>query len=70
MIDYEKMLLSIKSHIVNSGLELDEIAQGMGISIKTLKSYLSGKTKPRVSKIISLCELLNIKAQTLLGLDE
>ena len=59
MKDYEKMLLSIKSHIVNSGLELDEIAQGMGISIKTLKSYLSGKTKPRVSKIISLSGFVN-----------
>ena len=68
MVDVENMRLSLKSHIENSGFELSKIAEAMGVSMKTLKNYISGKTLPRIAQIVKLCLFLNVSAQSLLGL--
>ena len=70
MTNIEKIRLNLKTYIVNSGLELNTIAECMGVSLKTLNNYLSGRTMPRLLQIRNLCKLLNIKAQSLLGLDD
>ncbi len=67
-MSYSEILLSIKSHIENSGLTLQQVADAMGISIKTLKSHLVGKTKPRINHIEKLCLILNVLPSKLLGL--
>ncbi|MCI8733402.1 MAG: helix-turn-helix transcriptional regulator [Clostridia bacterium] len=49
------------------GISLQTLAKQLNISEGTLRSYISGKTAPRVTAIASMCIVLKISADYLLG---
>lgn len=49
------------------GISLQTLAKQLNISEGTLRSYISGKTAPRVAAIASMCIVLKISADYLLG---
>lgn len=69
MKNYIEIIDSIKKRSDNSGLSLKQVAEGMNINVRTLKGYLSGKTKPRVRHIYMFCLVLNVSPNDLLGFD-
>ena len=69
MQTYKEVMASLKTRIENSGLTMQQVAECMNISVRTLKSYLSGKTLLRVRHIYGLCFILKISPNALLGFE-
>lgn len=46
-----------------------ELAQQIGLNIKSIKDWESGVSLPSAKTIIKLCQLLNVSSDYLLGLD-
>ena len=68
MIPYEQVVVKLNKAVEQSGLSKAEIAKMMGVSEKTLKNYLSGKTKPRVTALVKLCKAINRTPDEIIGL--
>ncbi len=49
------------------GISLQTLAKQLNISEGTLRSYISGKTAPRATAIASICRVLKVSADYLLG---
>ncbi|MBD5100841.1 MAG: helix-turn-helix transcriptional regulator [Clostridiales bacterium] len=68
MITYEQIQVKLSQAIEQSGLSKAEIAKMIGVKEKTLRNYLSGKTKPQVYVFAKLCGALNLNPNEILCL--
>lgn len=53
--------ITIKSARVNMGLTQEDVAKAVGVTKKTVGSWESGKTLPKLEKIEPLCNLLGVQ---------
>ena len=66
--NYDEVRARMKYYIEESGVEYEKVAKQMGVSLKTLYNYLSGRSMPSVIQIRNLCVFLDIDANELLGI--
>ena len=55
---------------LTSGLSPKELSENIGVAKSTYSLYESGKREPNVDTIKKIASILNISADTLLGLDD
>jgi len=55
---------------LKSGLSQKELSENIGVAKSTYSLYESGKREPNVDTIKKIASILNISADTLLGLDD
>lgn len=53
--------ISIRAARVNKNLTQEQVGKALGVSKKTVGSWESGKTTPKLDKIEPLCDLLGVK---------
>lgn len=53
--------ITIKAARVNMGLTQEDVAKAVGVTKKTVGSWESGKTLPKLEKIEPLCNLLGVQ---------
>ena len=66
--NYDKVRARMRYYIEESGVEYEKVAEQMGVSLKTLYNYLSGRTMPGLIQIRNFCVFLDINANELLGI--
>ncbi len=54
----------------SKGMSQKEVADGIGVAKSTYSLYESGNREPNVQTIKKIADLLNISADTLLGINE
>lgn len=59
----------LESAIEKSGCTKTEAAHMMGVSPSAVSMWCKGNRVPSVANLISLCELLGVSADELLGID-
>ncbi len=57
--------ISLKAARVNSGFTQRDVAEKLNVTKKTVSSWESGKTMPKLDKIEALCSLYNISFDSL-----
>ena len=55
------MAITLKAARINAGYTQQEVAECVGVSVSTIKSWESGKTYPKQPQIECLCELFGLK---------
>ena len=55
---------------LKSGLSQKELSENIGVAKSTYSLYESGKREPNVDTIKKIASILNVSADTLLGLDD
>lgn len=55
------MAITLKAARINAGLTQQALAELVGVSVSTIKSWESGKTYPKQPQIESLCKLFGLK---------
>lgn len=55
------MTITLKAARVNKGITQEELADTLKVSKKTISSWESGKTVPKIDKIQSLCAALGME---------
>lgn len=68
--NYDEVRARMKYCIEKRRVEYEEVAKQMGVSLKTLYNYLSGKTMPSVIQIRNFCVFLDIDANELPGITD
>ena len=66
MITIEQIKQCMVEEIKYSGVKRKQIAQKLGISDKTLSSYMRGNRLPPIDFIANLCVLLDLDANDIL----
>jgi len=54
------MRISMKAARINANLTQAEMASRLGVTKKTIGSWESGKTKPKLDKVEPICSLLGV----------
>jgi DNA-binding XRE family transcriptional regulator len=54
------MRITLKAARINKGFTQNDVAETLHVTKKTVGSWESGKTKPKVDKIEPLCELYGL----------
>lgn len=54
------MRISLKAARINANLTQAEMARRLGVGKKTVGSWESGKTKPKLDKVEPICSLLGV----------
>lgn len=62
-----EMLLKIKE---DRGMLQKDIAEGVGVSLRSYQRYETGERKPDSEVIIRMCKFFNVSANYLLGLSD
>lgn len=70
MITLEQIRAKLISAIRNSGMTQTELAKRVGISQKTIASYLMGKAMPALDTLANLCEVLDLDGNDILCIHE
>lgn len=55
------MTITLKAARVNKGITQEELADTLKVSKKTISSWESGKTVPKIDKIQPLCSTLGVE---------
>lgn len=55
------MKITLKAARVNAGLTQEQVKEKTGISRSTLVGWESGKTRPRLGKLIEVCNLYGVQ---------
>lgn len=55
------MTITLKAARVNRGITQEELADTLKVSKKTISSWESGKTVPKIDKIQPLCSTLGVE---------
>lgn len=55
------MTITLKAARVNRGITQEELASMLNVSKKTISSWESGKTVPKIDKIEPLCSTLGVE---------
>ncbi len=55
------MKITLKAARVNAGLTQEQVKEKTGISRSTLVGWESGKTRPRLDKLIEVCNLYGVQ---------
>ena len=61
---------NLKEARLKSGLSQKELSENIGVAKSTYSLYESGKREPNVDTIKKIASLLNVSADTLLGIEE
>lgn len=61
---------NLKEARLKSGLSQKELSENIGVAKSTYSLYESGKREPNVDTIKKIASILNVSADTLLGLDD
>lgn len=60
----------LKEEIINSGMTLKQIAEKVGVSPEMITQYYTTKKLPKLDTFCSLCNVLSVSADYLLGLKD
>ncbi|WP_251393100.1 helix-turn-helix domain-containing protein [Mediterraneibacter agrestimuris] len=61
---------NLKEARIKSGLSQKEVSENIGVAKSTYSLYESGNREPNVNTIKKIADVLNVSADTLLGIDE
>ena len=61
---------NLKEARIKSGLLQKEVSENIGVAKSTYSLYESGNREPNVNTIKKIADVLNVSADTLLGIDE
>lgn len=61
---------NLKEARIKSGLSQKEVSENIGVAKSTYSLYESGNREPNVNMIKKIADVLNVSADTLLGIDE
>ena len=66
----ENFYENLKEARIKSGLSQKEVSENIGVAKSTYSLYESGNREPNVNTIKKIADVLNVSADTLLGIDE
>ena len=66
-MDFAERLKKIRKE---SGLTQKQVYEKLGISANGYASYEQGRTEPSIHTLITLCEIFDVSADYLLGLED
>lgn len=66
---YEGLFPNIDAERARHGLSKVALAEKLGISYSTLKSWMSGKSEIPCSQIIAMTKLFNVTSDYLIGIE-
>ena len=58
----------LKKCMDEKGISEAQLAEKIGLPLNYVNNYCTGKTKPKVRALVSICIVLNMKSDFLLGL--
>lgn len=61
---------NLKEARIKSGLSQKEVSENIGVAKSTYSLYESGNREPNVNTIKKIADVLNVSADTLLGINE
>lgn len=64
------MFPNIKAEIARNDMNYRSTAAELGVSVNTLKNWLSGRTEIPASKILKMARLFNCRTDYLLGYEK
>lgn len=64
------MFPNIEAERARFGMSKVELAQELGVSYSTFKSWMRGKTEMPCSKVIAMSKLFNVTSDYLLGISQ
>lgn len=70
MITNEKIRARLTEAIKQSTMSQAEICRFLGIKPPTMSQYLSGRSLPALDTFANLCQVLDVSADYLLGLED
>jgi len=59
---------NFRQAVINSGIELTEIAKRSGICEKRLQNFMKLDLLPNMNTFANICEILDVSADDILGL--
>lgn len=62
--------IRLRSCRSNSDVTQQELADSLGVSLRTYQRYESGTTEPTLYDLVSICIVLGVSADYLLGLTD
>jgi transcriptional regulator with XRE-family HTH domain len=66
----EKIKIRLREEIKRSGMTTTEIAQKVGVSPEMITQYCTTKKLPRLDTFARICQVLDVSADYMLGLDD
>ena len=67
-IIWQQAIANMRRNILQSGLTLQQLATKAGISVNTLRNFVSEKTNiMQTTTIIKICDALNMKVDEFIG---
>lgn len=69
MIRIEDIQIRLREAIKNSGLSQKEIAEKLGINPSTVSKYVRLDKFPSIDTFANLCDVLDVSADDILGLN-
>lgn len=66
----EAIKTRLREEIKQSGMTTVEIAQRVGVSPEMITQYCTTKKLPRLDTFVKLCQVLDVSADYLLGLND
>ena len=70
MIELKDIQKRLREEIKNSNLSQKEIAEKLGINPSTISKYLRLNKFPSIDTFANLCEVLDVSADDILGLNK
>lgn len=64
------MFPNIDAERARRGMSKAEMAEKLGVSYSTFKSWMSGKTEIPCSKIVAMANMFNVTSDYLLGIND
>ena len=65
---WQQAIANMRRNILQSDLTLQQLATKAGISVNTLRNFVSGKTNiMQTTTIIKICDALNMKVDEFIG---
>lgn len=64
------MYPNIDAERARNGMSRVKLAEALGVSYSTLKSWMAGRTEIPASKIIMMAQMFHVRTDYLLGVDQ
>ena len=69
-MDLQQIQQRLRAAIKNSGIKQKDIARHIGVSAKTVSTYMKADIFPALDTVAKRCALLNVSADFILGISK
>ena len=64
------MNIRLRELRLEKGLRLKDVAEAMGVTLRTISNYEAGIREPSLDMLIKLCKFLEVSSDYLMGLSD